>query len=98
MDNLVSAMKKFKDMLDQYPDNNKSIYKFYSFLKTLPNIHSDNIPFIELGTILKHKKPVIFQGLKAFSDKSPIINLITSVDMDFQKAINKINQIIKNCS
>lgn len=89
-------MKKFKDMLDKSPDDNKSIYEFYYFLKTLPNIHSDNIPFIELGTIIKYKRPIIFQGLKIFSDKSPLINLITSVEMDLQKAINKINLIIQN--
>jgi len=94
MGNLLCTIEKFYDMLHDVPDDHKSIYEFYNFFKSLSFVPSKNIPFVELGTILKHKKPVVYYGLKPLSEMNHIIQIITSVDMDLEKAIENINSII----
>lgn len=94
MSNVVSSIKKFNNMIHNIPDDNKSIYEFYDFFKSLSFVHSKNIPFVELGTILKHKKPVIFYGLKALPEMNYTIKVVTSVHMDLHQALNNINEMI----
>lgn len=96
MNELVKMIQEFNNLVEKTTDSSpKSIYDFYFFFKTLPSTKYDNIPFIELGTILKYKKPAIYNGLKCFSDKSYIINVVTSIEMDLQIAMNNINSILE---
>lgn len=97
MEKLVDLINHFHKMLNKYPDNTKYTYDFYSFFKslTLANHDSDYIPIIELGTIFKYKKPIIFFEMRKFSRHSEIIDVITSVEMDLKVATEKVSNIIK---
>lgn len=95
MKSLIDSINKFENMLKKYPDDIKYTFEFYAFFKSLNLVqhNSDYIPIIELGTIFKYKKPNIFFDMRKYSGQSKIINLITSVEMDLEKSIEKIANI-----
>ena len=92
--NLTDSLKKFKIMLQKLPDNPINAFEFYSFFKSLPMVDSESIPFIELGTILKHKKPSIFFELRKQFSHNKVIHIVTTVDMDLNEAETTIAKMI----
>ncbi|WP_156291895.1 hypothetical protein [Oceanobacillus salinisoli] len=94
MNNVVNSMTKFEKMLREYPDERKHTYDFYYFFKSLSMVKSNSIPFIELGTILKHKKPIIYTNLRKFAKQNHIIEVITSSTMDLEDAMKKLTEIM----
>jgi hypothetical protein len=92
--NLYDSLKNFETMLQKLPDNSNSTFDFYRFFRSLQLINNDSIPFVELGTILKKKKPTVFSELrKQFGDNN-LINIITSVDMDLDEAEFNIKKVM----
>lgn len=96
MYNLIDVLKEFQKMLNQYPDDQKYTLNFFSFFKKLSLVNSKSIPYVELGTILRNEKPIIFYELKRLSDQSHVINVITSVSIDLKEAIEQISKILNS--
>lgn len=94
LNELIKHIKLFEKLLKQRTDDSENTFEFLSFFRSLVRIKSDTqIPIIELGTILKHEKPLIFQDLKKLSEYNQVVDFITHVDMDYQEAINRVNSI-----
>jgi len=56
---------QFFRMLEQYPDDYNSTYDFIAFLRTLLRIQTnEELPTIEIMTLIKHEKPIVFSNLK----------------------------------
>ncbi|WP_458414781.1 hypothetical protein ACNQFZ_08160 [Schinkia sp. CFF1] len=98
MDEIIKQIKQFEKLLSQRTDNSANTFEFLSFFRKLVRVKSNTpIPTIELGTILKHEKPLIFQDFKKLSENDRLVDFITNVNMDYQEAINRVNSFkIKN--
>lgn len=83
-------------MLEEFHDNIKYTNEFYYFFRQLPLQNMKYVPYVELGTILKHEKPVIFTDLKKYAKHNKIIEIVSSVHIDINNAIEKIAEIKKD--
>lgn len=90
---LIDNLKKFQELLDRLPDKPNHAFDFYSFFRSLHMAGYDSVPFIELSTILKYKKPAVFYELRKQYGHNNLINMLTSVDMDLDEAQSNIAKI-----
>jgi len=93
---LKDSINKFEKMLNEFPDSIKYTKEFYYFFRQLPLQNIKYIPYVELGTILKYEKPVIFTDLKKYAIHNKILEIVTSVQIDLNNAIDKIAEIKKD--
>lgn len=95
MKELLTPISDFEKIIKRYPDKSEYAFEFFSFFKYLQRVKttSNVVPIIELGTILKHEKPVIFHELRNYAGRSPMIEIITNVDMDLIEAQQRIDSI-----
>lgn len=98
MKELLSTITEFERILKKYPDQRNYAFEFFSFFKYLQRLKlpSDVVPIIEIGAILKYEKPIIFHELRNYAGRSPMIEIVTTVEMDFKQAKQKIDSIKAN--
>lgn len=92
--NIIDSLEQFKTMLQKYPDDTNYTFDFYRFFKSLTLSGTESIPFIELGTILKAKKPFIFFDMRKQFGHNNVIDVVTSVAMDLVDAEKNIEIIM----
>lgn len=91
---LSDVINDFYKMLQTYPDDQKYALRFYSFFKATRFVNDEYIPFLEMGSILKHKKPTIFYELKRSFNRNFIIEVVTTATMDYDDAQKRIDTIL----
>lgn len=98
MKELKPTISEFEKILKRYPDKKEYAFEFFSFFKHLQRLSTTSsvIPILELATILKYKKPIIFYELRNYASRSHMINIITNIEMDFNKAQQTIDTIKGN--
>ncbi|MBN6187860.1 hypothetical protein JQN58_13230 [Aneurinibacillus sp. BA2021] len=64
--NVVDSAKELFVLLENYEDTTKNAIAFTSFLKGVlrSKAKDETMPTIEMITVLKHEKPIIFQTSK----------------------------------
>lgn len=93
---LKSCIQQFFKMLKQYPDDHSSTYEFVSFIKDLLRIQTkETIPTIEVMTLIKHEKPVVFSNLKKMSAYNTMLEILTELSIDIETARENLRSIIK---
>lgn len=95
MKELLLTITDFEKILKKYPDQRNYAFEFFSFFKYLQRLKltSEVVPIIEIGAILKYEKPIIFHELRNYAARSPMIEIVTTVEMDYNEAKQKINSI-----
>ena len=94
---LKAALKNFEKLLEEQPDDISAIIPIKNFLRHFIRIRckSMNIPTSEIMSILKHKKPNLHYHLKAMSSNDPTFYFLTNINMDYEKAMKRLEEIKK---
>ncbi|WLD94724.1 hypothetical protein [Alkalihalobacillus sp. AL-G] len=97
MDNIRKSIDEFQQMLSKYPDDLDSAQKFYQFfLKMMRAKQPDEeLPLVEMVTILKYDKPTTFHFLKRQSSYNVSLNLLTQIEMNLESAITNIKELLE---
>jgi hypothetical protein len=95
---IKESLKKFKKMLEDYPDESGSTYNFSNFLKLFLRSRaiSTTLPTVEVMTIIKHEKPTIYYNLRQQGNFDSTMEFLTSVSIDYDKANENINKILSD--
>jgi hypothetical protein len=96
MNDLSQAIQKFEDLLEKHPDSPHSMSVFTQFIKTFlrTNTKDEVLPTIEIMTVLKHKKPLIFTLIKkGSSQKNIVMDMITHIDVDLDEALQRLESL-----
>lgn len=82
-------VKEFLLILKRLPDDRNGIHTMIDFLSGL-RYRQTPAPVIEFMTILKQKKPILFQHLKhAITKTSPLRHLL-QLNIDYQLALERL--------
>src|SRR5690606_18408743 len=94
---LKAALKNFEKLLEEQPDDITAIIPVKNFLKNFIRIRckSFNIPTSEIMSVLKHKKPTLHYHLKSTSANDPTFHILTNINMDYEKATQRLEEIKK---
>lgn len=94
-DELSNYIKKLFSILDKVPDEADSTVIFVNFLRNFLRLKTkDPIPTIEVMTIIKHQKPTIFYNMRKLSKLDPILEVLTNISMDLEKAEERIEALL----
>lgn len=93
---IAKAIEEFYTFLDKYPDEPKSLSIFMRFLKEFLKIPTKNqtLPTIEIMTVLKQRKPIIFSIMRRQTN-NVLYNILTQVEMELEVAEQKLNELLK---
>jgi len=93
-DELKNGIHQFYEILNKYPDEIKYTHDYVFFLKSFLKIQCQSLPLTELMTLIKHKKPNIFSGIRRLSDKNIMLNILSELSTDIESAQNSLEKII----
>lgn len=96
MTEIKNNIEQLYKMLEQYPDTPDMAHEFVKFLRAFLRIKSNHtLPTIEIMTLIKHHKPIIFRQLKRFSRNNMMLQILTDLSMDIETARKNIEDIMK---
>jgi hypothetical protein len=96
MNDLIKAIHKFGELLEKHPDSPHSVPVFSQFIKAFlrTNTKSEVLPTIEIMTVLKHKKPLVFTLIKkGSSQKNIVMDMITHIEVDLDEALHRLESL-----
>jgi hypothetical protein len=96
---LKDALERFDRLLQDHNDDDlKSVVTFKSFIRNFLRLKTKQVvlPTSEVMTILKHERPNIFFHLRKNFQSDPLFNLLTQLEVDYEKAIVTLDEIKKN--
>jgi hypothetical protein len=87
---VVNLVKDFFVLLENYSDHPRNLFVFTNFFRgVLRNKAIDEmIPAIELMTVLKYERPIIFHHMRKQTEDW--IYILTRIDMEVQEAREKL--------
>jgi hypothetical protein len=93
---LKRTIRKFYNLLKKYPDHSDSAYDFVIFLRSFLRLKSQEpLPTIQVMTVLKEKKPVVFIALKKMSKQNDTLRFLIGLSMEFEVAEKNLQTILK---
>lgn len=93
---LKNSIEKLYTMIKEYPDEPKSSYDFVVFLKKFLKLKTkQTLPTIEVMTLIKHHKPIIFSSLRKMSKNNMLLQILTELSMDINTANKNLEKIMK---
>lgn len=92
---LKLIIEKFDQLINTLPDNNNSVPSFINFLRGFLRTRDQNhaLPSAELMTILKKQKPTVFYLLKKQAIKNPSLELLTQLEINYDTAVERLDQL-----
>jgi hypothetical protein len=96
-DELQKQIQNFCKLLEVHKDIPESIHYFKSYLRQLIRINRNSdkvLPTIEIMTILKHEKPLVFHLLKRQSQGDYNLEFLTGLSMNYDDAKIKIERFL----
>ncbi|RJS59419.1 hypothetical protein [Bacillus sp. PK3_68] len=94
---LRTSIKRFYSLMESYSDTPDSAFDFIVFLRSFLRIKSPlPLPTTEIMTVLKVNKPAVFFSLREMSKRNDILEFLTALSMDFEKAEQKLQDLLKN--
>lgn len=92
---LKKSIKLFYNLLEKYSDEPDSAYEFLVFLRNLLKIQSETpLPTIEIMTLIKQYKPLVFYELRKMSNTNLMLEILTELSMDVGAAEKKLKDLI----
>lgn len=91
-----SAINELYSLLEKHPDDAKSLSIFIQFLRQFLRISSadKSLPTVEIMTVLKHKKPLVFSQMRKQTN-NVLFNILTHVEMDLDSAETRLKEFIR---
>lgn len=86
---LVEGFWKFVDSLS---DEKKDVFEVIDYLNGLLRTKTTIPPTVEIVTVLKRRKPILFQFVKKSIAPSSPLQLIMNLEMDYDEAVHRLNQ------
>ncbi|WCK55412.1 hypothetical protein PP175_05530 [Aneurinibacillus sp. Ricciae_BoGa-3] len=90
---LISALEEFLFLLKKYPDDVRNVSEFRNYLRTFLRLNSgnDTLPTIEVVTVIKYEKPLIFKVMQ--ESKENWLHFLTHAVMDIDEARSRLDTI-----
>lgn len=87
----------FYDLIKTIPDNDEqlTIQKFLRFLQGLLRIKQVVPPTIEIMTVVKTRKPVLYHGARRTVLNSSNLYMLFQVDMNYELAQERLSHYIE---
>jgi hypothetical protein len=97
---LSDALLEFDSLLKKHPDAPESVPIFTQFIKYFlrTNTSGEELPSLEVMTVLKNEKPTVSYLIKKQSKNNVVMSMLTSVDMDISEAESKLNKLKRKIS
>ncbi|MCM3789445.1 hypothetical protein M3221_13650 [Domibacillus indicus] len=94
---LKTNIEKFFVLLKNYPNSVDSTFVFVRFLRSFlrGNIQKGVLPTIEVMTLIKEHKPIVFQTMRKLSEKDNILAFLTGLSMDIHEAETRLQSIFE---
>lgn|SRR5690625_331672 len=93
---LKQSVKRFYNMLGEFPDEPNIAHEFIAFLRPFLRIKSKQpLPTIEVMTLIRHHKPVVFDELRKMTKKNMMLQILTDLSTDVEMANKKLKSLIK---
>jgi hypothetical protein len=93
---LKIVIRKFYSLLKKYPDDSESAYDFVIFLRSFIRLKSQApLPSIELMTILKKNKPIVFFTLRQMAKKNDTLRFLIGLSMEYEVAEQKLQKLME---
>jgi hypothetical protein len=91
-----ACINKFYRLLNQYPDDPKSTFIYTNFLRQFLRLKPKEatLPTIEIISLLKHEKPIVFYLIKQQGKYDDTLELLTNIYIDPEKAKKNLHQIM----
>ncbi|BAU29702.1 hypothetical protein DFP93_10679 [Aneurinibacillus soli] len=93
---LGRAVGEFFLLLEKYPDKSEHLVIFRNFLKLFLRSKTSNgvLATVEVMTVLKHERPVVFSMLKKQANMDSVLNLLIQLEMDIEEARKRLHDIV----
>ncbi|KXG43959.1 hypothetical protein TEPIDINF_001424 [Tepidibacillus infernus] len=85
-----TIIKEFNSFLEEITDHRKDVYKVIDFLNTLLRVKNTIPPTVEVVTILRNERPILFQSLKQIISPVSPLYMIIKLDMDLDEAKKRL--------
>jgi hypothetical protein len=92
---LKATLDKFEQMMRTLPDNTSSLPEFINYLRGFLRVRDPkfSLPSAEIMTIIKKEKPTIFHLLKIQATNNPSLLLLTELEINYDKAIERLEAL-----
>lgn len=93
---LIDSLLKLQELLDTLPDTVESIPAFTQYIRSFLRIRPTGrtLPTIEMMTLIKRRKPNLYQLFKKHSNDD-MLSMLTNLDMDYELAQTKVERILQ---
>jgi hypothetical protein len=92
---LKIKIKQFYNLLESVPDIPSSSLEFISFLRTFLRVQSESsLPTIEVMTVLKKSKPIVFTTLRNSSNKYEMLQFLIELSMEENEADDNLKYLL----
>lgn len=97
---LGRAVEEFFLLLEKYPDKLEHLVVFRNFLKLFLRSKTSNgvLATVEIMTVLKHEKPIVFSFLKKQANTDSVLSLLIQLEMDVEEAKQRLHDIVNQAS
>lgn len=92
---LKQSVKQLYSMLGELSDESDTAYDFIAYLKSFLRIKSDQLPTIEVMTLIRHHKPIVFAELRKMNKKNMMLQILTDLSTDVEIADKNLKSLIK---
>jgi hypothetical protein len=91
---LKSKIRRFYSILEKYPDCSSNAVEFLNFLRSFLKLRvKDPLPILEIMTIIKAYKPIVFFNLKQMSNQNMLLKILTENSMELKAAKERLNRL-----
>lgn len=90
-------IREFIDLIQTIPDDEEqaTVQKFLRYLQSLLRIKQVVPPVVEIMTVIKHTKPVLFHAARRTVLKSSNLFMLFQLDMSFPLAQERLADYLK---
>ncbi|CAM3391040.1 MULTISPECIES: hypothetical protein [Brevibacillus] len=90
-------VREFIDLIQTIPDDEEqaTVQKFLRYLQSLLRIKQVVPPVVEIMTVVKHTKPVLFHAARRTVLKSSNLFMLFQLDMSFPLAQERLEDYLK---
>jgi hypothetical protein len=86
---------EFFNLLESVPDEPSSSTNFISFLRGFLRVRSESpLPTIEVMTVLKNSKPIVYTTLRNASNKYEMLQFLMELSMEENEANNNLKSFL----
>ncbi|WP_400163370.1 hypothetical protein ACAF76_007830 [Brevibacillus sp. TJ4] len=89
-------IREFFDLINKVPDKDDadSIQKFLRYLQSLLRVKQVVPPVVEIMTVVKYTKPVLYHGARRNVMKASNLHMLFQVDMSLQLAQERLDAYV----